>query len=99
MGSGSSSPMTGGPSSSTAGREAEATAFTRPSLVIAYTDAMTSAPEEQLRATAMNALAHGAESLYTPLADPISRDAALRGAKLIADALDQDPAERDRSGL
>ncbi len=30
---------------------------------------MTSAPEPRLRATAMNALAHAAESLYTPLAD------------------------------
>jgi alcohol dehydrogenase class IV len=82
-----------------AGREAEATAFVRPSLVIAYADAMTSAPEPQLRATAMNALAHGAESLYTPLADPISRDAAIRGARLIADALDRPPEERNRASL
>ena len=42
--------------------------YGRPS-VIAYAEAMTSAPEPQLRATAMNALAHGADSLYTPLAD------------------------------
>ena len=82
-----------------AGREAKAAGFTRPSLVVAYADAMTSAPEPQLRATAMNALAHGAESLYTPLADPVSRDAALRGAELVAGALDQAPAERDRAAL
>jgi alcohol dehydrogenase class IV len=82
-----------------AGREAEAAAGVRPSLVVAYTDAMTSAPEPQLRATAMNALAHGAESLYTPLADPISRDAALRGAKLIATTLDQSREARDRAAL
>ena len=82
-----------------AGREAEASGFVRPSLVIAYSDAMTSAPEAQLRASAMNALAHGAESLYVPLADPISREAALRGASLIAGALDQLPEDRDRAAL
>jgi maleylacetate reductase len=82
-----------------AGREADAHAMARPSLVIAYADAMTSAPEPQLRATAMNALAHGADSLYTPLADPISRDAALRGARLIAEGLDTPPAKRNRSRL
>jgi alcohol dehydrogenase class IV len=82
-----------------AGHEAEARGFNRPSLVLAYGDEMTSAPEPQLRATAMNALAHGAESLYTPLADPLSRADALRGAELIATALDQEPGERDRAGL
>jgi alcohol dehydrogenase class IV len=71
----------------------------RPSLVIAYTDAMTSAPEPQLRATAMNALAHGSDSLFTPLADEDSRAAGLRGAELIARALDQSPERRDRSAL
>ena len=81
------------------GRESEADGFTRPSLVLAYTDLMTSAPEAQLRATAMNALAHGADSLYTPLADPISRQTALRGAELIAEALDQPAERRDRAAL
>ncbi len=71
----------------------------RPSLVIAYTDEMTSAPEPQLRATAMNALAHGADSLYTPLADETSRGAGLRGAELIAGALDQSPGRRNRAAL
>jgi alcohol dehydrogenase class IV len=82
-----------------AGRESEASGFVRPSLVIAYTDAMTSAPEPQLRATAMNALAHGADSLFTPVADEESREIALRGAELLADALDQAPDERDRAAL
>jgi maleylacetate reductase len=81
------------------GRESEVSGFVRPSLVIAYADAMTSAPEPQLRATAMNALAHGADSLFTPLADPLSRETALRGAELIASALDQPPEERDRGAL
>jgi alcohol dehydrogenase class IV len=82
-----------------AGRETEAAGFIRPSLVLGYTEAMTSAPEPQLRATAMNALAHGSDSLFTPLADPISRDVALRGAMLIAETLDQPPDERDRAAL
>jgi len=77
----------------------EAAAGVRPELVVAYTDAMTSAPEPQLRATAMNALAHGADSLYTPLADETSRGAALRGAAMIAAALDQTPGRRDRAAL
>ena len=47
----------------------------------------------------MNALAHGADSLYTPLADEASRAAALRGAELIAEALDQAPDARDRAAL
>jgi alcohol dehydrogenase class IV len=80
-----------------AGRDAAA--GVRPDLVIAYADAMTSAPEPQLRATAMNALAHGGDSLFTPLADETSRDAGLRGAEMLARALDQPPAGRDRSAL
>jgi maleylacetate reductase len=60
---------------------------------------MTSAPEPKLRASAMNALAHAAESLYTPLADEESRGDALRAAELIARSLDTDRADRDRSEL
>ncbi|HKH23419.1 MAG TPA: iron-containing alcohol dehydrogenase [Solirubrobacterales bacterium] len=81
------------------GSEDEVRGFARPSLVIAYAESMSGAPEPQLRATAMNALAHGAESLYVPRADPISREAALRGAELIAEALDQEPDRRDVSAL
>ena len=82
-----------------AGREAETSGFARPSLIVGYSEAMTSAPEPQLRATAMNALAHGAESLYTPIANKTSRETALRGAELLAGALDQEPPARDRSAL
>jgi alcohol dehydrogenase class IV len=71
----------------------------RPSLVLADPEAMTSLPEPELRATAMNALAHGADSLYTPIADELSRGSALRGAELIARALDAGSDERDRSEL
>ena len=82
-----------------AGRESEVSGFVRPSIVMGYADAMTSAPEPQLRATAMNALAHGADSLFTPIADDGSREIALRGAGLIASALDRPPDERDRAAL
>ena len=80
-----------------AGQEGRAGVW--PALVLADPGAMTSAPEEQLRATAMNALAHGAESLYTPLADGLSRGAALSGAAMIARSLDADRADRDDSEL
>jgi alcohol dehydrogenase class IV len=71
----------------------------RPELVLADPELMTSAREPQLRASAMNALAHGADSLYTPLADGLSRSPALRGARLIAGSLDAEREQRDRSEL
>jgi alcohol dehydrogenase class IV len=80
-----------------AGREG--VAGVRPSLVLADPDAMASAPEDQLRASAMNSLAHGADSLYTPLADELSRGSALRGAALIATALDTSRERRSSSDL
>ena len=67
--------------------------------MIADPEAMTSQPEPALRASSMNALAHGADSLYTPFANPVSQMTALRGAELIATSLDEDPAERDRAAL
>lgn len=82
-----------------AGAEGRVRAMVRPALVIADPVAMTSAPEGELRASSMNALGHGADSLYTPFASPVSRMTALRGAELIARALDEDPADRDRAGL
>ena len=82
-----------------AGAESRVRAMVRPDLAIADPEAMTSQPEAALRASAMNALAHGADSLYTPFANPISQMTALRGAELIAASLDQDPAERNRAAL
>jgi len=82
-----------------AGAEGRVRALVRPSLVIADPGAMTSAPEPELRASSMNALAHGADSLYTPFANPVSEMTALRGAELIATALDEDPAERSSEAL
>jgi alcohol dehydrogenase class IV len=82
-----------------AGAEHRARELVRPALVIADPEAMTSAPEPELRASSMNALAHGADSLYTPFANPVSQMTALRGAELIASSLDEDPAERNRAAL
>jgi alcohol dehydrogenase class IV len=82
-----------------AGAEDRARGLVRPSLVLADPEAMTGLPEARLRASAMNALAHGADSLYTPFANPVSRMTALRGAELIASALDQERDGRDRGAL
>jgi alcohol dehydrogenase class IV len=82
-----------------AGAEDRVRGFVRPSLVIADPEAMTSAPENELRASSMNALAHGADTLYLPLSNPVSEMTALRGAELIAGALDQGLESRDRAAL
>jgi alcohol dehydrogenase class IV len=74
------------------GREAKS--LMRPQVVLADPPLMVGLPEARLRATAMNALAHAADCLYTPLANPVSEMAALRGAKLIAKALDRERGKR-----
>jgi maleylacetate reductase len=81
------------------GAEEQAKGLVRPELAIADPEPMTSQPEPHLRWSAMNALAHGADSLYTPFANPVSRMTALRGAELIGEALDQIPEDRDRAAL
>lgn len=82
-----------------AGAEGRASGLVRPRLVLAFPEPMTGQPEAQLRASAMNALAHGADSLYTPFANPVSRATALRGAELLATSLDQPRESRDRGAL
>ena len=77
----------------------EGRALVRPALVIADPEAMTSQPEDELRASAMNALAHGAEALYTPFANPVATMAALRGAAPDRGVARQEPASRDRAAL
>jgi alcohol dehydrogenase class IV len=77
----------------------DAPSLIRPALVIADPDEMTTLSEDRLRASAMNALAHGAEPLYTPLANPVASLASLRGATLTARALEAKPANRDREAL
>ena len=81
-----------------AGHEA-ANGLVRPAVVLADPAVMTTLPEQLLRASAINALAHGADSLYTPRANPVSEMAALRGARLIAGALDTGRAKRDSAAL
>jgi alcohol dehydrogenase class IV len=82
-----------------AGAEERVSAMVRPTLVIADPELMTGQAEPELRASSMNALAHGADSLYTPFSNPVSELSALRGAELIAAALDQRREARDRSAL
>lgn len=82
-----------------AGREGDFKGFVRCALVLADPAPMTSSDEDPLRATAMNALAHAAESLYAPGANPVSEMAALRGAELIGRSLDTDRVRRDRGDL
>lgn len=62
----------------------EGASLVRPALVLADPELMTSAPPGTLYASAMNALAHAMEALYTPLANPVSSLAALRAARLLA---------------
>jgi alcohol dehydrogenase class IV len=81
------------------GAEERAWGMVRPSLVIADPEAMTGQEERELRASAMNALAHGADTLYLPTSNPVSEMTALRGAGLIAKALDETRGERDREAL
>ena len=59
----------------------------RPSLVVWDPGLTASLPHAQLAATAMNALAHGFESLYVPHANPVAELAALRAATLFAERL------------
>ena len=71
----------------------------RPALVIADPDADGRGPAARLAASAMNALAHAMEALYTPLANPVSEMAALRAAALFAGGVTQDPPDREALAL
>jgi alcohol dehydrogenase class IV len=71
----------------------------RPDLAIADPEAMTSLAEPALRASAMNSLAHGADSLYTPFSNPVAEMTALRGARSIAASLDETRDARNRAAL
>jgi alcohol dehydrogenase class IV len=77
----------------------EGAGFVRPALVVADPDLMASAPLTRLAATAMNALAHAMEALYTPFANPVTSIAALRAAALLAEGITRDPPEREALAL
>jgi alcohol dehydrogenase class IV len=81
------------------GAEERVKGMVRPSLVLADPEAMTGQGERELRASAMNALAHGADTLYLPGSNPVSEMTALRGAGLIAGGLDEDRGRREREAL
>lgn len=82
-----------------AGAEGRVRGMVRPVLVIADPEAMASQPEADLRASSMNALAHGADTLYSPFSNPVSEMTALRGAELIGRTLDQEREVRDTADL
>lgn len=61
--------------------------FVRPALVIGAPSLMASQPMPALAASAMNALAHAIEALYTPLRNPVAELSALEAAELIRTGL------------
>jgi alcohol dehydrogenase class IV len=63
---------------------AAAPRLVRPSLVIAESGLMASQAALERAASAMNALAHAAEALYGPLANPVAEIAALHAAELLS---------------
>ncbi|MBA2506156.1 MAG: iron-containing alcohol dehydrogenase [Thermoleophilaceae bacterium] len=77
----------------------EGWSFVRPSLVVADPALMASMPMPELAATAMNALAHAAESLYMPLSNPVASAAALQAASGVSTALAMEDVERDELAL
>ena len=72
---------------------------TRPALVVYDPALAASQPDAELAASAMNALAHAAEGLITPRANPVSEVAALRSAQLISSGLRAPVADRDALAL
>ena len=71
----------------------------RHALVVADPALMASQPPAQQVASAMNALAHAMEALYTPLANPVTDLAALRAAELIAAGVAREPPGRGEVSL
>jgi alcohol dehydrogenase class IV len=71
----------------------------RPSVVLADPALMASQPMPQLAASALNALAHAVEALYTPLTNPAARALGLGAAELVARGLGEAEPDRDRLAL
>jgi alcohol dehydrogenase class IV len=72
----------------------EGARMVRPALVLADPQLMASAPPTRLAASAMNALAHAMEALYTPFRSPVTDLAALRAAGLLAAGVTREPPVR-----
>jgi alcohol dehydrogenase class IV len=77
----------------------EGARLVRPALVLADPDVMAGAPMPGLAASAMNALAHAMEALYTPLANPVTTMAALRAATELGAGIAADPPDRSALAL
>jgi alcohol dehydrogenase class IV len=71
----------------------------RPSLVICDPDLMASQPMPGIAASALNAMAHAVEALYTPLTNPAAELCGLQGIELIAQGLGQADPDRPRLAL
>jgi maleylacetate reductase len=77
----------------------QGTGLVRPSLVVADPELMATQPVPQLAASAMNALGHAMEALYTPFANPVAEMAALRATELLATAVPRDDTPREAVSL
>jgi maleylacetate reductase len=71
----------------------------RPSLVVADPELMASQEPGPRAASAMNALAHAAEALYGPMANPVAEAVALRAAEHLARGLEASSEEKARPEL
>jgi alcohol dehydrogenase class IV len=71
----------------------------RPSVVVADPELMASQEPAPRAASAMNALAHAAEALYGPMANPVAEAAALRAAAHLARGLEASSEEKARQEL
>jgi alcohol dehydrogenase class IV len=71
----------------------------RPSLVVGDPALMASQAMPDLAASALNALAHAVEALYTPLANPVAEMVGLRACVLIGHGLESDEPDRDDLAL
>src|SRR6185503_3579197 len=77
----------------------EGARLVRPAFVFADPELMASAPMPGLAASAMNALAHALEALYTPLANPVTSMVALRAATELSAGASADPPDREALAL
>ena len=71
----------------------------RPALVLVEPALTASQPTQERAASAMNAMAHAAEALYGPLANPVAEIAALHSAELLSRGLRASTEEAARPRL
>jgi maleylacetate reductase len=71
----------------------------RPSVVVADPELMASLPMPGLAASALNAMAHAVEALYTPLTNPGAELCGLQAIELISSGLGEAEPDRPRLAL